>query len=150
MLGTVCSLYCTRHTFIIWLGWKQISIYQTNKLWQCLLIIILPYTDAPTLISLSDRSEELSSGSWLVLNLIPWFPSSIGRLAHYKSISTGHSPVGKGGLQPSQALFCQPQPNRGICSAFPLSSSPDGVSHSAPSTFAHRATCVHTSLESFE
>lgn len=150
MLGMVCSLYCPLHTFIIWLGWKQISIDQTNKLWQCLLIIILPYTHAPTLISLSDRSEELSSGSWLVLNLIPWFPSSFGRLAHYKIISTGHSPVGNDGLQPSQALFCQPHPNRGICSASPLSSSPDGWSRSVPRAFAHRATCVQTSLVSLE
>lgn len=74
-------------------------------------------------IFLSHTSEKLSSSSWLVLNLIPWFPSSFGRLAHNKSISTGRSPVGKDGLQPSQALFCQPHPNCGICSASPLSSS---------------------------
>lgn len=74
-------------------------------------------------IFLSPTSEKLSSSSWLVLNLIPWFPSSFGRLAHNKSISTGRSPVGKDGLQPSQALFCQPHPNCGICSASPLSSS---------------------------
>lgn len=83
-------------------------------------------------ISLSDIAEELSSSSWLVLNLIPWFPSSFGRLAHNKSISTGHSPVGKDGLQPSQALFCQPHPNCSICSASPLSSSHDGGSRSVP------------------